>query len=246
MADSTTPIQQIVAGMGADAMVNENFDAASPAMLYGRRASATTGLTWGYYGGRYKSNLIANGTVTLTPSATNYIVASKATGAVSVSTSTTNWDNAKEYERLYSVVTGTSGISTWQDHRQLLGGGLGAGDGFVCLPVACSDEGTPLNTGPAVVFHMPFDMELDEVIAGLTVPQTSGSTFTVDITKDGTSIFGTKLTIDNTEETSITAAAPPVLSTTVLTRGSRIVVLVDQIGDGTAAGLKVYLNGSKV
>lgn len=123
MADSTTPIQQITAGTNADARVNENFDAASPAMLYGRRAQTTTGLTWGYYGGRYNSTSIANGTVTLTGSATNYVVAAKATGAVSVSTSTTNWNDSTNYERLYQIVAGASTVTSYQDHRQLFSGG---------------------------------------------------------------------------------------------------------------------------
>ena len=124
MADSTTNIQQITAGANADVRVNENFDAASPAMLYGRRAETTTGLTWGYYGGRYNSTSISNGTVSLTGSTTNYIVAAKSNGAVSVSTSTTNWNNSASYERLYLVVTGASSITSYQDHRNLMGGGF--------------------------------------------------------------------------------------------------------------------------
>jgi hypothetical protein len=123
MADSTSPIQQITAGSGADTRINENFDAASPSMLYGRRASATTGLTWGFHGGRWSSTLIANGTVTLTASATNYVVASRTTGAVSVSTSITNWNETASFLRLYQVVTGASTVTSYQDHRQALGGG---------------------------------------------------------------------------------------------------------------------------
>jgi hypothetical protein len=115
------------------------------------------------------------------------------------------------------------------------------------IAVACSDETTALTTGTAkVTFHMPFAFALTEVIGGLTTAQTSGSTFTVDVNEAGTTIFSTKITIDNGEETSLTAAAPPVLSDTLLAKGAKITVDIDQIGDGTAKGLKVYLVGRPV
>ena len=45
-----TTLTTIAAGVGAITDINDNFIAASPAALYGRRAAATSGLTWGYYG----------------------------------------------------------------------------------------------------------------------------------------------------------------------------------------------------
>lgn len=112
------------------------------------------------------------------------------------------------------------------------------------IPIACSDETTALTTGTAkVTFHVAYDFTLTEVIAGLTTPQPSGSIFTVDINKGGTSILSTKLTIDNTEETSITAATPAVISDASLPKGSKITIDVDQIGASGAAGLKIYLVG---
>lgn len=112
------------------------------------------------------------------------------------------------------------------------------------IPIACGDELTPMTAGAAkVTFHMPFAFVLTEVIAGLTTPQTSGSIFTVDVNEAGASVLSTKLTIDNTEETSLTAATPPVVSDTALAKGAKITIDVDQVGDGTAAGLKVYLVG---
>ena len=53
----------------------------------------------------------------------------------------------------------------------------------------------------------------------------------------------TKLTIDNTETTSMTAATPVVISDFSLADNSVITVDIDQIGDGTAKGLKIYLIG---
>ena len=114
-----------------------------------------------------------------------------------------------------------------------------------CIAIACSDETTALTTGTSkVTFRMPYAMTLTAVRASLTTAQTSGSIFTVDINEAGTSILSTKLTIDNTEKTSTTAAAAPVISDTALADDAEITVDIDQIGDGTAKGLKVYLIGT--
>lgn len=130
MADSTNNLPQVVAGSGAAQRVNDLFAAASPATLYAQNPTTTTGLTWGYLGGRYKSTLIANATLTLTASATNYIVAAKATGAVSVSTTNTNWNNSTDFERLYLVVTGASAITSYEDHREGIGSSAAGGGGL--------------------------------------------------------------------------------------------------------------------
>lgn len=116
-----------------------------------------------------------------------------------------------------------------------------------CIPVACSDEATALTTGTAkVTFRMPFGFTLSAVRASLTTAQASGSIFTVDINEGGTSILSTKLTIDNTEKTSTTAATPVVISDGALANDAEITIDIDQIGDGTAKGLKVYLIGVPV
>jgi hypothetical protein len=115
MSDSTTLIQQIVAGANADVRVNENFDAASPAMMFGRRAAATTGLTWAYYGGKWPINgvptAIANGTVTLTASTTNYVGITQA-GVVTASATADPL-----HTPLYTVVTGASTVTSYIDNR---------------------------------------------------------------------------------------------------------------------------------
>lgn len=112
------------------------------------------------------------------------------------------------------------------------------------IPIACGDETTAIGTGNAkVTFRMPFAMKVTAVRASLTTAQTSGSIFTVDINEGGTTILSTKLTIDNTEKTSTTAATPPVISDADLADDAEITIDVDQVGSGTAAGLKVYLIG---
>lgn len=115
-----------------------------------------------------------------------------------------------------------------------------------CIAVACSDETTALTTGLAkVTFRMPYAFTLSAVRASLSTAQTSGSVLTVDINEGVSSILSTKLTIDNTEKTSTTATTPVVISDTALTDDTEITIDIDQVGDGTAKGLKVYLIGKK-
>jgi hypothetical protein len=114
------------------------------------------------------------------------------------------------------------------------------------IQVAASDETTALTTGTAkVTFRMPYAMTVTAVRASLSTAQASGSIFTVDINDGGTTILSTKLTIDNTEKTSTTAATPAVISDTALADDAEITVDIDQIGDGTAAGLKVTIIGTR-
>lgn len=112
------------------------------------------------------------------------------------------------------------------------------------IQVACSDTTTAITAGTAkVTFRMPYAMTLTAVRASLGTAQTSGNIFTVDINLTGTTILSTKLTIDNTEKTSTTAATPAVISTTSLPSDGEITIDVDQVGDGTAKQLIVTLIG---
>jgi hypothetical protein len=113
------------------------------------------------------------------------------------------------------------------------------------LVVAASDESTALTAGTAkITFRMPRAVTLTAVRASLTTAQASGTIFTVDINEGGTSILSTKLTIDNTEKTSTTAATPPVISDAALADDAEITIDIDQIGNGSAKGLKVMLIGN--
>lgn len=143
MANSTTNVDPIIPSQASkEVTANAFFDAASQALTYGRRAATSSGLTWGYYGGNVRVSAgtlsqIANGTVTLTASTTNYVVAAKSSGAVSVSTATTNWNDSTNYWRLYSIVTGSVAVTSWTDSRLMAqftqepggGGGGGVTDG---------------------------------------------------------------------------------------------------------------------
>lgn len=114
------------------------------------------------------------------------------------------------------------------------------------LVIAASDETTALTTGTAkVTFRMPHAMTLTGVRASLSTAQASGSIFTVDINEGGTSVLSTKLTIDNTEKTSTTAATAAVISDSSLADDAEITIDIDQIGNGSAKGLKVILIGTR-
>lgn len=339
MADSTTILDQVEVGQEAkEATANELFDAMSPSALFGRHASACSGLTWGYYGGWMLVDgvltEIANGTVALSASSTNYVEATRA-GAVSKNTSGFTAGSIP----LYVVTTGTSTVSSYDDQRTwvdpsyinhkssisittadvtltaaqarcrhiILSGALtgnrnlivpnngewviddntsgafnvtvktASGSGstttqgtagiFVAdgtnvftaasggsgadttqvIAIACSDETTALTTGTAkVTFRMPYAFSLSAARASLSTAQSSGSIFTVDINEAGSSILSTKLTVDNSEKTSTTAATPAVISDSSLADDAEITIDIDQVGDGTAKGLKIYLIGTKV
>lgn len=118
--------------------------------------------------------------------------------------------------------------------------------GQVVIAIACSDESTALTTGTnKVKFINPYAtaFNVTAVVASLSTAQTSGSIFTVDINEAGTTILSTKLTIDNTETNSSTAATPAVISDASIAAYAEIEVDIDQVGDGTAKGLKIYVLG---
>jgi hypothetical protein len=117
----------------------------------------------------------------------------------------------------------------------------------VIIQLAVSDETTALTTGAAkVTFRMPHAMTLTEVRASLSTAQASGTILTMDINQNGSTIFISNwLTIDNTEKTSVTASNPCIINTTSLTDDSEITIDIDQIGNGTAKGLKITLIGTR-
>ena len=112
------------------------------------------------------------------------------------------------------------------------------------ITIALSDLTTAITAGTGKeTIRMPYAFTVTAVRAYLATAQTSGSIFTVDINEGGVSILSTKLTIDNTEKTSVTAATAAVISDANLADDAEITFDVDQVGDGTAKGLKVVLIG---
>ena len=115
------------------------------------------------------------------------------------------------------------------------------------IQVAASDEVTALTSSATakVTFRMPYAMTLTGIRASLTTAQASGSILTVDVNQNGTSILSPKLTFDNGEKTTVTAATQPSILTPALTDDAEITVDVDQIGASGATGLKITLIGTR-
>jgi hypothetical protein len=156
-------------------------------------------------------------------------------------------DNGYELEELHNVAINpltvankdilqyNSVTALWENKKQPIE-----------IQAAASDETTALTAGTnKVTFRLPVAFTLTAVRASLTTAQASGSIFTVDINQNGSSVLGTKLTIDNTEKTSVTAATPATITTSALTDDAEITVDIDQIGNGTATGLKITLIGTR-
>lgn len=107
--------------------------------------------------------------------------------------------------------------------------------------VAVSDETTALTTGTAkITFRAPTAMELTDVRASLTGAGSTSGTTTIDINDGGTTILSTKLTIDQGEKTSTTAATPVVISDSSIADDAEITIDIDAVtGGADETGLKV-------
>jgi hypothetical protein len=122
MADGpTSNLDQISSGQSQkEVTANAADDAESPAAFGGRQAKTCSGLTWGYYGGPYRdgSNVtqrLANGTIVLSASSTNYVEFNKTTGLVTVNT--TAYTSGRM--PLAKITTGASTVTSWLDDRIL-------------------------------------------------------------------------------------------------------------------------------
>jgi hypothetical protein len=112
-----TQLQTLLESVSPVTKTNDNFETLSVAGIFGKRQPVTTGLTWGYYGGQFNGNAIADGTVSLTNTSDNYVVVHRSDGVVSVSTSaTTNWVDPA-YARLYKVTVAGSVPTVVVDSR---------------------------------------------------------------------------------------------------------------------------------
>lgn len=136
MSDSTTKLDTISASQSQKEVTqNALNDALSQAAVFGRRASTTSGLIWGYYGGRlpisgYPAD-VPSGTLTLTNNATNYVYATPEVSPtgwhVTVTTSIpSSWPGplASDAVALYQIVTSSGTVSSYTDLR-VPGLGLG-------------------------------------------------------------------------------------------------------------------------
>lgn len=149
MSDSTSLLTQMTtAQAGKETTVNELMNAVSQTAFGGRRQSSS-GLSWDYFGGRVLvdgvSTAIANGTVTLTASSTNYVEATRA-GVVSKNTTAFTPGSVA----LYKVTTNTTSATAYEDHRPWVKLAPGR------LSVAVSDTNTTLTHAQALNDDLEF------------------------------------------------------------------------------------------
>ncbi len=121
MSNSVTNMDLVLANQSSkEVPMNAFIDAASTAASFGRRATKTSGLTWGYYGGSYiKDGVpveIANGVLLLVANTTNYIEFRPSSGVVAGSTTGFTAGSIP----LYSVVCGASTVQSYSDLRSLV------------------------------------------------------------------------------------------------------------------------------
>ncbi len=109
--------QDITPSASPEVPMNENFETIEFASVYGRRQPTSSGLTWGYYGGRWGGFAITAGTLTLTDNDDNYVVVEKATGDISIDIATTDWLDTTNFARVYLITTGSGLVVSWEDHR---------------------------------------------------------------------------------------------------------------------------------
>lgn len=130
-------------------------------------------------------------------------------------------------------------ITKWETRRAAVGDVVKK-----ILQFAVGDESTAVAAGTGLItLRAPQGMTVTEVRGSLNTAQASGSLLTVDVNVGGSSILSTALTFDNTEKTTVTATTPAVISSAAIADDAEITVDVDQIGDGTAVGLKLALIG---
>lgn len=141
MAGSVTQYYDLIEASQSQKEVTANalFEAASPAMIYARRAKTSAGFTWGYYGGDLMIDgsivSIPNGTFQLTPERGNWIEADPATGAISLN----NVGFTAGRLPLYLVLTGADSIIGWQDLRSAYSSANAAASSSLAAHLAATD-----------------------------------------------------------------------------------------------------------
>lgn len=120
MANSTSTLDLVQQSQSSkEITINHLFNSCSPSMLFARRESTSSALTWGYYGGVIVSPTtgafitINNGTLNLAASSTNYVQCTAA-GAILANTTGFVAGNIP----LYQVGCNANTAVNWTDFRQ--------------------------------------------------------------------------------------------------------------------------------
>ena len=235
MSNSTTLLDTISSTQAnKEVVVNALVDAESPAALWGRHDSTSSGLTWGYYGGPYGGNAIANGTLTLTASTTNYVYADNVTGAVSVNTTGVPTGKIP----LYTIVTGTSTVTSYTDNRSYAPYAVVPAPGNTPYDMLMYFPGVPANSAIMGRAIIPRAVTMNSGASGYASAEVAATaSTTLTITRNGTSIGTVTFAAASTTGTvSITS--------TVTTAAGDIIRIVNQgTADATLASISVTLTG---
>lgn len=106
--------------------------------------------------------------------------------------------------------------------------------------VLCSAPGVAPAVGWVAGWRVWGERTLANFRGSAFTAQTGGSVIRWEVKRNGTSVFTTKPTLDNTETTTVTATTPHVFDAdeVVFADNDRIDFYIDQVGDGTARELE--------
>jgi hypothetical protein len=218
-----------------EVVVNENFDTLGAFAVYGYNPATSSGLTWGYYGGRWGGFAVAAGTLALTDASTNYIVVLRSTGVISVSTSITNWNDTTTYARVYRVVTAggvvTNLYGTDFDYRAGDGGIFGSSAGGGGASLSADNTWTGAQRGAITTDNdLSFDLDAGN---NFSCAPTGAGTLTFTNIASGAGQSGL-IKLVNGSNYAISAAATTKVDTSFLTTISATgTYLVTYFSDGT-------------
>ena len=236
MSNSTSLLDTIATNQSSkEVTANALFDATSPATIWGRRASACAGLTWGYYGGWFNGQL-TNGSVTLTASSTNYVMADATTGAVTINT--TGFVAGKI--PLYTVVTGASTVTSYTDQRSfapaaMLALGSQPYDLLMFFPGAPSGNQTMVR----IIVPRPVILPLSLSGSYGSSSTTSAAAVTLTLSRNGSSIGSVNFAAGASTATFTFAA------TVTLAAGSVLTLSNQATPDTTLANISMSLAGTR-
>lgn len=125
------------------------------------------------------------------------------------------------------------------------------GDVFDTIIASCSNELDPLTVDLAqtkTTFRAPYALDLTNGYIRISLTTAcEGGSLIVDVKLNGTTMFTTKVSIDDGEKTSFTASVPAILLITAVPDDAEFTVFVTQIGSSVAGtGLKVAVTGERV
>ena len=136
---------------------------------------------------------------------------------------------------------------------RLVGGMTASGRAIVesvSVTLPLGDQTTAISTGTNKRrWRSPFAWTVTAIRGALASAQASGNIVTLDVNNAGNSMLSTKLTLDNNETTSTTAATACVIDTTYddIADDALIAIDIDQCdGSTTAAGADVTLIGYRI